>query len=115
MISGINLTEIVEYTLKGDIENPTIWKLGIIPTKILAQMSSMKDQINMAYVILQVGIKGWVNFQGVEYTTVKEKILGTELDVVSQDLINRIPLTAIAELSTKIIEVNKLTVGEIKN
>lgn len=115
MISGINLAEVVDFTLSSDIENPTIWKIGVVPARVLAGLSGSKDQIDMAFNILQIGIKGWDNFGGIEFKTIKEKRFGVDLDVVPMELIEKIPLNAIAELAKKIVEVNKLSVPEIKN
>lgn len=115
MISGIDLTQTVDYILKTDTDNPTVFKLGIIPARILAKLSEMKDQIDMAYTLMQIGIKGWQNFNNVEFKTITDTRFGVEISVVPLELINRLPLTAIAELSTKIIEINKLGDTERKN
>ena len=116
MITGINLNETIDYVSKKDTaDNPTIWKLGIIPTKILGKASMQKDQMDMAFSLMQLGIKGWTNFNGIEYKTIKENKFGDEIDVVPLELINRIPFAIIAELSEEICKLNKLTLPETKN
>jgi hypothetical protein len=118
MISGIDLAATVDYTLKGDSDNPTIWKLGVLPSNILGQLSSQvseTEQVKMAFRLLQLSIRGWQNFSNVEYKTEKEIIAGQEVQVVPLDLISRIPLKAVTELSSKVLEINGLTTEERKN
>ena len=117
MISGIDLNQTIDYTCKGDTENPTVWKLGVIPSYVLGQLSAkaaQSDQIEMAYKLLQMSIKGWVNFN-VEYKTIKETLFGRELDIVPLDIVEQIPLAVINELSAKILEINGLSTVERKN
>lgn len=118
MISGIDLSQVVEYSLKDDKENPTIWKLGIIPSSIMAKI--MKDaqapdkQVDVSIAILKIGLKGWENFNQ-KFEKVKEQFYGYECEVVPLSLLDTIPVESIIELSTKIIEINNLTGQEIKN
>lgn len=116
MISGIDLTEVVNYSLKGDTENPTIFKLGIIPSYLLAKVSSLSpgNEIDTAYKLLQLSIKGWENFN-IPFETAKEKICDRDIDVVPIAVLERIPLNAITELSAKVMELNKLSAPERKN
>jgi hypothetical protein len=44
MISGLDLNATIDYTLKDDKENPTVWKLGVIPSYLFAQISSSADK-----------------------------------------------------------------------
>ena len=116
MISGIDLTATIDYTLKDDTENPTIWKLGIMPSYLLAKISGQAgaNEIDVAYKILQVSIRGWENFD-VLFSTVKEKVFDREIEVVPIALLERIPLNIITELSTKVMEINRLIPLERKN
>jgi len=117
MISGINLNEVVEFTLPDDKENPTVWKLGLIPSGLLAQIGGKgKDNpIEVTLTLLQVGLKGWSNFGDVVYATEKKELCGQSVDVVPIGLINQIPLNAMMALSEKLIEINHLTPPERKN
>jgi hypothetical protein len=117
MISGINLSEVVEFTLPEDKENPTVWKLGLIPSGLLAQIGGKgkENPIEVTLTLLQVGLRGWVNFNGIEFKTEKKEICGQSVNVVPIDLINQIPLNAMMALSEKLIEINHLTPPERKN
>ena len=119
MISGIDLNAVVDFTLPEDTENPTIWKLGIVPSYILSRLSSEgkpdDERVQSAFKLLQLTIKGWENFNGIEYKTVKETWYGREVNVVPLDLIERIDLNTINGLSKKIIEINHLQSEERKN
>ncbi len=116
MISGLDLSATVDYTLKEDKINPTVWKLGVIPSYLFARISEEAGtkQIETIYRLLQVAIKGWDNFD-VPYETSKEKIFGRDLEVVPMLLLERIPMKVVTELSLKIMEINQLSEGERKN
>ena len=116
MISGLDLNETKDYVLPSDKENPTVWKLGAISSYLFARMSaeSANREIEMAYRVLQLGLKGWDNFS-VPYETKKENIYGREIEVVPISVLERIPLTVASELSTKILEINEISEDERKN
>ncbi len=117
MISGLDLNAVVDYVTKDDdISNPTIWKLGIIPSYLFARVSeeAQTKQIETVYKILQLAIKGWENFN-IPFETVTEKFFGRDLEVVPLSILERIPLNVITDLSIKVMEVNKLTAVETKN
>jgi hypothetical protein len=84
MISGIDLNQVCDFTLPDDKENPTVWKLGVIPSGLLAQIGGMgKDNpIEVTLKLLQIGLRGWVNFGTVEYKTEKKDICGQLVDSV---------------------------------
>ena len=117
MISGINLNEVIEFTMPEDKENPTIWKLGLIPSGMLAQIGGMgKDNpIEVTLKLLAIGLKGWVNFGAIEFKTEKQVICGQDIEAVPISLINQIPLNVMMALSEKLIEINHLTPPERKN
>ena len=110
MISGIDLNAVVDYTCKIDKENPTVWKIGCLPSSVMAKLASETnkdmDYMKQMLVLVRKGVKGWDNFN-IEYKTDDDGIL--------QDILDRIPLNVIVELGTKILEVNKLSVDETKN
>jgi len=116
MITGLNLDDTIDYTLKTDIENPTIWKLGIIPSYIFARISADASarEIETAYRILQVAVRGWENFN-VPFELVTEKIYGRDINVVPISLLERIPINVITELSIKVMEINQISSEERKN
>lgn len=116
MISGLNLNATVDYVLKSDVLNPTVWKLGVIPSSLFAMLteSSGMTSIEKAYKILQISIKGWENFP-VPYASVKEKILGREMEVVPIDILDKLDINQITELSIEAMRINGITDTERKN
>ena len=117
MISGIDLKATIDFTLKDDTDNPTIFKLGILPSYLLGRMSDnmeSENKIVAAYKLLQLSIKGWSNFN-VEYATAEEEFYGRKLQVVPISILEQLPIDVITELATKCIELNKLTAAERKN
>jgi hypothetical protein len=117
MITGIDLTATINYTLKNDKDNPTIWKLGILPSYIMGKFSGAAkdaDQMELLFKLVQVSLKGWENFNEI-YKTERVNIFGREVEGVALELLEKIPLPAINEISNKILEINNLTSGEIKN
>ena len=116
MISGLDLSSTVDYSLKNDTENPTIWKLGVIPSYLFARISAeaQTKSIETAYKIIQLALRGWDNFD-IPYETVIEKVCDRDMPVVPISILERLPLRVITELSMKIMEVNQLTEIERKN
>jgi hypothetical protein len=118
MISGINLEQVVNYSLINDTENPTVWKLGVLPSYMMGQLSSSvnqsRNEIDGAFKLLQLGLKGWENFS-IEYKTEEVELFGRKLNIVPISILERIPLDVVTELSAKILEINKLSGTERKN
>jgi hypothetical protein len=118
MISGINLCETIDYILtdsKESKDNPTIWKLGMIPSYVYSKIQSGENRTDAGFQLCQVGIKGWQNLKDVEFKTEKIKIGMMEVEQVPLDLLSRIPERFLAELSVKIQQMNNLTEDEAKN
>lgn len=117
MISGIDLTQTVDFVLPTDTENPTTWKVGMIPSGVLAQIggSGKDNPVEVALKMLQIGLKGWTNFNGVDFVTEKKDVGGQSIDVVPMSLINRIPLNVVMAISEQLVKVNHLTDTERKN
>jgi hypothetical protein len=118
MISGIDLNATINYSLKDDTENPTIFKLGIIPSFLLGQISASvrdgKNEIETTYKLLQLGIKGWDN-SSMEFKTIEQEMFGRKVKIVPMELLDMLSLKDITELSMKVLEINKLTPEERKN
>lgn len=115
MISGINLSETVDFVLRSDKENPTTWKLGVVPNYLFAKISMNGTvDIETVYKVLQLGIKGWTNFD-VPYETKKETICGRELEVVPIALLERVPIKYLTEISVEILRISQLSEVEQKN
>jgi len=116
MISGIDLNATVDYQIKKDTENPTIWKIGIIPTLVFMNLvqNTTEDRVKASYEILQLALRGWENFN-IPYETVEEELYGRKASVVPLSIIESIPIESLFELAEKAIEVNSITVPERKN
>lgn len=116
MITGIDLSEVVDYTLNGDSDNPTVWKLGLLPSYIAAKTFEdlKKNEMDVIFKIVQLGLRGWENYN-VEFKTVEKTLFGRSIKVVPMELIESIPITAINEIAIKIMEINNLTDKERKN
>lgn len=108
MISGIDLQETVDYSLKDDTDNPTIWKLGMIPSSMMARIGGMGDAtgIEQMLAVVKHGLKGWSNFN-VEYEAKEGQVLPEVLD--------RLPVKVITELGMEILKINKMSGEEEKN
>ena len=121
MISGLDLNSTVDYSLKEDKENPTVWKLGILSSYIYSRITGDENAQPLAtsFKTLQIGIKGWENFcvngEQVKFTTKKENLFGRECDVLPLDLLEKIPMKALAEIYNQILIINNLKDDERKN
>lgn len=116
MITGINLSDTVEYTLSDDKENPTVFLLGAIPTTVVLGLSVNAQQrgLQATLDIVRLGLKGWRNCP-VEFKKEKLNVGGREVDCAGMDCLDALPANAITELANKILEVNKLSEQERKN
>jgi len=116
MITGINLNDVLEYSLSDDKENPTIFLLGTIPTTVVLSLSLAATQKSLETTIdvLQLGLKGWKNC-AIEYKKEKKNYSGRDIEVTSKESIDSLPANAITELVAKILEINKLSEQERKN
>lgn len=116
MITGLDLNATVSYTLEDDKDNPTVWKIGIIPSSVFSILISDVEgkEIETSYKVVQLGLKGWENWD-VEFSTKKEKICGREMEVVPMDILDRLSVKCVSEIAAKIFEVNQITEKERKN
>ena len=118
MISGIDLGATIDYVLKDpkeDQSNPTVWKLGIIPSYVYSRIQASENKTDIGFQICQVGIKGWTNAKDLTFKTDKVKFGTYEIDMIPIELIARIPERFLAELAVKIQNMNNLTEEEEKN
>lgn len=113
MITGIDLTQTVDFTLKEDKENPTIWKIGCLRSSEMAKIASDAqggDFMKQMFHLVKRGVKGWENFN-IPFKTQA----GTQDQEMDQEVLDKIPLSAIVELGTRILEANNLSAKESKN
>lgn len=140
MIKALDLTSVIDYTLKTDTEEPkTAWKLGILDTRIRKQLEDIaweyetdpsqpgggkaKASFNMGKSELDFvafGLKGFEGFtkadgKPVYFKTEDRNVNGKIYHIVADDVIKIIPGNAIKELAEKIKEINNVSEEERKN
>ena len=139
MIRPINVGETIEYVLKSDKKDPTIWIIGILDSLVKTRLADLgtiyrynpeapKDSVaetrmNIAeqdFEFVKFGLKGFKNFKDTKGSeivlkTEKKTIGNTEYDIVSEDTLKVIPRAAITELAKKIAEENLFSEDEEKN
>lgn len=115
MISGIDLKATVEYCMKDDKENPTVWILGPLTSSALSRIASASgagDPMKQMVELVRFGVKGWRNFKlGEQEVEFKTDVDGS----IPISLLDIIPIKAIIELGTELLAINKLSPKEIKN
>lgn len=115
MITGLNLNEVFDYTIEGDTESPTVWKLGVIRSDLFAMLTGEEgDSIQKAYKYLQVSLKGWENFSA-PFSSQEGSLFGEKMQFVPMEVLGQIPLWAVNKLAKKIIEINQVSEKERKN
>jgi len=136
MIDPIAYGDVLEYVLPFDKEDPTVWLIGpldsLIKTKLRTQMMDydMSDPQNPKIVqktkplehqllIIKLGLKGFKNFKlkgkDLSFKTEKQKIMGIEREVVSDETIKHIPIMAHRYLADEIWAENEVSTEEEKN
>lgn len=114
MITGIDLNETLDYVCNEDKENPTTWKLGIIPSREMARIASGVASgagIPMLMDIVKKGLRGWENFK-VAGEDIK---FNTDARGLEDAILDIIPINIITELGTEILKINKLGDDDQKN
>jgi hypothetical protein len=126
MISGIDLTETIDFTSKSDTgEIKTVFTVSPVSSRIQARVGKLAgadgggalDSMMEAFKFGVKDIKNLQNKQGgpVRFKT-EEIIVGNERwFVVAKDIIDILPLTVIIEVGAKIMSFNNLSEEEAKN
>jgi len=130
MLTGLNRKEIKEYiTTQDGGDNPTKFLIGnllhsermtflgsvLIPSGEKDKDGKIALNMNVAEFnrrspeIVKAGLKGIKNFFDAEQSKV------VDIDVITDEVIEKIPLTAVYEIAGKIIEWNCLQGAEQKN
>ena len=125
MISGIDTGLSKDYISKYDTEEPkTVWKLGVLSSYAFAyvgsKISDPSQSVNGMIEIVRIGLLGFSNFKDkdgndVEFTTKSKEIGQRSFKIVSDNIINIIPIDIIIELGGEILKITNLTEQEIKN
>ncbi|MEI8350095.1 MAG: hypothetical protein WCI77_08065 [Candidatus Omnitrophota bacterium] len=139
-IVALDINATIDHVSKKDIVGPkTIWKLGIIDTRIRKQLEDIaweyetdpsqpgtgkvKASFNIGkgeIEFVAFGLKGFENFTDkdgtpVEFKTEKRMMANKIYYVVSDEVIKVIPGDIITELANRIKEINKVGEEERKN
>lgn len=136
MIDPIAVGEPKEFVVKEDLKSksPTTWFIGALDSiekqRILSsnlivstddkgsptvETVEKENEILNDFAIVKYGLKGWKNFGTLEFRTEKVKLFDREIDAVPDDLLRRIPLFIIYQLSTEIWGENKVDENLEKN
>jgi hypothetical protein len=114
MLKGIDANEVFEFVTKGDTgEKPTKFLIANISNRKKLELftSGMDKDGNVdltklqdkAFDILIAGLKAIKNLDGVDY------------DPVTEEVLEKLPITVLAELIAQILAHNFLSEGEAKN
>jgi hypothetical protein len=129
MIIPINKNAIYNYSLVSDTdENKTIFHLGYLNSTQKAALSiqakkATKDNDEPSlwwFTILRFALKGWSNFKlpdGTEYLFKTDKLTLSgfgEFTVMSDDCFAAFTLDQVAELASKLYEINYVQADEKK-
>ena len=134
---GINLHEVKDFVIPGDKNKPTIWKIGVLDSRIRAKLdddttvfSISPGNVNETNTHLKAshknletvrfGLKGFDNFldekgKPIKYSTEIINIFGKSYTIVAQSILDIIPMTVVSRLAQEIIKENILSEKEIKN
>ncbi len=110
MITGLGQT--VDYVLKDDKENPTIWKISCLNYKVFlkigATASGSENQGMAAIEAVRHGLKDVMNYKG-------SVPFSADNGVVSEAFLETVHPMYLMELGTKIINISTLNETERKN
>ena len=125
MITGIDTGLSQEYVSKFDNSEPkTKWRIGVLSAHAFAYVGSKiadsTKSLDGMIEVVRFGLKGFDNFKDkdgndVKFITQAKDVHSITHHIVSDNLINLIPIDIIIELGGKILEITKLTEQEIKN
>ncbi len=124
---AIGLTK--EYIAKGDekSEKPTVWLIGALDSFMQSKITSLHILIEedvkkkgeqleeFNFSVVRHGLRGFKNFGDVEFKTEKVKAFNQEFEIVSDEVLKKIPLRIIHELATAIWLGNKVSEELEKN
>ena len=139
MIRPINVGDTIDFILKDDKDNPTIFIIGILDSLLTAKLtdssvtyrfnpdapgdSAAETKWNIAeqdMEFVRFGLKGIKNFKDkkgndLSFKTVKKKIGNSEYNIVSDETLKYIPRYAIREIANFIAKENRVTEEQRKN
>jgi hypothetical protein len=107
---GIDNTEFVEFvsSLETDKDNPTVFKIGLITNRQKMKfLSSESTSVARIGDIMVAGLKGIKNL--------KFKDKSINIDAITEDIIDLLPMDILMEVVNKVLEFNDLSKDETKN
>lgn len=135
MLKALNLSTVIEYQSDRDpakgTPEATVFKLGAIPSRVYTALKDkatnftqeggagdIKASFNpnlIARDVVRFGLKGFENYDGLEFKTQKEKVGPGLYDVLHDDVIDKIDIDTIRELSEEIRKLCEFDLDEVKN
>lgn len=132
MVDPIAVGQILEYTLKNDTADPTIWLIGPLDSITKARIISKLGKIEMKngeavysqgeidftmnnFTIVKYGLKGVKNWKSNGEDVKFETAVENGLTIVADETLKKIPLYAIAELANVIWGENQVNEELRKN
>ena len=139
MIKPINVGETIKYQLKGDNEDPTIFIIGVLDSLIKSKLKDLgmvykynpeapKESVAEARMdiakqeleFVRFGVKGIENFKDkngkdIPFKLIKRMVGIVEYEIVSDETLKYIPLSALRELAQVISDENEIGDEQRKN
>ncbi len=122
MISGVDVKATQEYTCEEDKNNPTVWILGVLPSRLfkgLISRATADNSIELLYSAVSIALKGFKNFsvkgKPVEFETFVTDRYAVPIKIVTDDIMDSIPMKVVTELAGEIMKNSKLSEDEEKN
>lgn len=125
MITGIDTRLAQDFVSKFDSGEPkTVWKIGVLSSYAFARIGSkIADQskaLEGMIEIVKFGLKGFDNLKDkdgkdVQFITEDTELHSRTSRVVSDSIMDIIPVDVIIELGGKILEITRLSEQVIKN
>ena len=134
MINPLSIGEPIRYISKKEKErkNYTVWLIGTLDSFQQAKITSMLFSVDIKegepvikksesgyahtdFLIVRNGLKGFENFGNIVYKTEKTKMFDKDIEVVSDEILKKIPLSIVHELADAIWGENQVSEELRKN
>lgn len=138
MIIGLNLDQTIEFISKHDPDKgkedgtPTVFTLNTLDSRVMGHLRDLSTKMainpkasadddvettiamnDVNFQVVQFGLGGITPFQDensndIPFKTVKRNLRGKSYEIVSEVVVNRLPLKVLAELSDELRKLNNL-------
>jgi hypothetical protein len=125
MISGIDLNETIDFVSQFDKgEDKTIFRIGAVSSKVQARIGRLvgidgNGSIEAMAEAFRFGVKGIVNFSTknvpVLFETTALSLDGSAHQVVSNKIMDILPIKVILEVGAKVLSISNMSEQEEKN